>query len=310
MSNLSARLLVAAVAIPVIVLLAWLGGYFWLFFVGAVLVAAMHEFSDFARTKGAAPQTALMTAAGLALLLAFMHERLGADIAALSGGTLPYPLQWQAVLWIVLLFVIVAPLIELFRNRGSALMNTAMSFLGFFYIGLCLATVVGIREIFSVAEFPVGRVFGTAVLNAAQAAQLSAWGGATIIALLATIWICDTAAYVGGRTMGKHKLFERVSPKKTWEGAVWGFLGAIGAMAGAKYLALEYLPLHHALVIGAFVGSLGQIGDLVESLFKRDAGVKDSSALLPGHGGVFDRFDSLIFVSPVVFLYLDFIVFA
>ncbi len=310
MSNTGTRVLFAVVAIPGVLLLAWFGGYAWALFVAVVTVASLVEFAGMARAKGASPQTGVMIAAGLALLLVFLHERLSADIPALLGGGIPWPLQWQAFIWIVLLFMAAALLIELFRNRPSPLLNLSSTILGAMYIGLFLGCAVGIREIFTVLEFKVGPVFGTADLTPAQRAQLDAWGGFTVIALLAAIWMCDTAAYFGGRAMGKHKLFPRVSPNKTWEGALWGFAAALATMAAAKYAVLGYLSLFEALVIGAIVGTAGQLGDLVESLLKRDAGLKDSSTLLPGHGGVFDRFDSFIFVSPAVFLYLDFVVFA
>lgn len=100
----------------------------------------------------------------------------------------------------------------------------------------------------------------------------NAGGGYTIISVLATIWICDTAAYFGGRAVGRHKLFERVSPKKTWEGALFGFVSAILAMVAAKYLVLEYMTLADCIVLSLIVGVFGQLGDLVESLIKRDAG--------------------------------------
>jgi phosphatidate cytidylyltransferase len=108
--------------------------------------------------------------------------------------------------------------------------------------------------------------------------------------------------------MGKHRLFLRVSPKKSWEGAMWGFAGAVATMALFHYTLLPYLAFHQAIIIGMIIGAFGQVGDLIESLLKRDAGVKDSSGLLPGHGGVLDRFDSLIYVSPILYLYIDFIV--
>ncbi|KXK56872.1 MAG: phosphatidate cytidylyltransferase [Chlorobi bacterium OLB7] len=125
-----------------------------------------------------------------------------------------------------------------------------------------------------------------------------------IMAILVSIWTCDSFAYYGGRLFGKHKLFERVSPKKTWEGAISGAFGAVGAMLAMRALALPFLTVTDAIVMGLICGIFGQLGDLAESHLKRDAGVKDSSQLIPGHGGILDRFDSLLFVSPMIYLYL------
>jgi len=308
-SDTRERVLFALLAIPAVVALAWFGGYAWMLFIAAVQVAAIVEYGRLARAKGAAPQRGTMIALSLLLIVVFMHERLAAD-AVLLFGPLAWPLQWQALLWVLLLGLMLALLVELFRGADAPLLNLGSTLLGVLYIGLFLATTVGIREIFTVVEFPVGRVFGTATLGPAQLAQLERWGGGTMIAVLAGIWLCDTAAYFGGRAMGKHKLFPRVSPKKTWEGAIWGAVAAVAGMLAARAIALDYLGVVDAVLLGLMIGVLGQLGDLVESLLKRDAGVKDSSGMLPGHGGVFDRFDSLIFVSPAVFLYLDFIVFA
>jgi phosphatidate cytidylyltransferase len=308
-SDTATRVLVALIAIPGILFLACLGGYAWAVFIAVVQIAALLEFSALMQRKGAAPQRGIMITASLLLLLVFLHERIEYDVATLTGGTV-WPLQWQAFVWILMLFMSVTLLVELFRNRPSPLLNIAATVFGVGYIGLFLASAVGIREIFTVVEFPVGRVFGTATLNDVQQAQLQYWGGGMMVALLVTIWVCDSAAYFGGRAMGRNKLFPRVSPNKTVEGAIWGAVTALVIMAAAQKLALDFMSMTDALIIGAIVGVGGQLGDLVESLLKRDAGVKDSSSLLPGHGGVFDRFDSLIFVSPAVFLYLDFIVFA
>jgi phosphatidate cytidylyltransferase len=123
------------------------------------------------------------------------------------------------------------------------------------------------------------------------------------------IWICDTAAFHFGVALGKHKLFPRVSPNKSWEGSIFGFIFAIATAVAAKYIVLDYLSLPQSVVIGCIVGIFGQLGDLIESLLKRDAGVKDSSHIIPGHGGAFDRFDSLLLTAPLVYLYIDFIVF-
>jgi phosphatidate cytidylyltransferase len=98
----------------------------------------------------------------------------------------------------------------------------------------------------------------------------------------------------------------RVSPNKTWEGAGFGFVFAVITIVLAKIIILNFLSLGTAIAIGIIIGLFGQIGDLIESLFKRDAGVKDSSSVIPGHGGIFDRFDSLLYTAPVILLYLKY----
>jgi phosphatidate cytidylyltransferase len=141
-----------------------------------------------------------------------------------------------------------------------------------------------------------------------QSELLYSEGGYLIISIMIAIWVCDSAAFFIGSAFGKHKLFPRVSPNKSWEGAVAGFVFAIVSMIAAKAIFLDILTLTDSIIIGTIVGTVGQIGDLVESLVKRDAGVKDSSAIIPGHGGIFDRFDSLLFTAPVVYIYLHFTV--
>ena len=119
----------------------------------------------------------------------------------------------------------------------------------------------------------------------------------------AAVWAMDTAAYAAGRGFGRRPLAPELSPKKTWEGAVAGFAAAVLvclAFQRATALRDALTPLHAAL-LGAVIGAAGQLSDLAESMVKRDAGIKDSGALLPGHGGVFDRFDSYILCAPAVY---------
>ena len=120
--------------------------------------------------------------------------------------------------------------------------------------------------------------------------------------LFVAIWMCDIFAYFGGSTFGKHKLYPKVSPKKSIEGAVSGFLGAFVTVYFANVYLLPELSFAQVCVLVILLGLFGQIGDLIESLFKRDAGVKDSGNSIPGHGGVLDRLDSFIFVTPVVLI--------
>ena len=314
MSNLTIRILVAVVGIPLIILLAMAGGFYFFAFVALVSALALHEFYRLAELKGAAPQVATGIVFGVGVNAVFLHgklSRLLAEVMARNGVAIPLPSMTQAFLIVFMLFVFVVLLIELFRNRGSALANIGATVLGVAYVSLFLGSFIGLRELYVPSEFPVYAHFtvpGPTVPDDV-AATIDRWGGMTVMAVFASIWICDTAAFSVGRKLGRHKLFERVSPRKTWEGAIAGFIFAIGSFILAREVALPYLSLVDATLCGCIVGVFGQIGDLAESLLKRDAGVKDSSSMIPGHGGVLDRFDSLLFVAPLVFLYLDFLVF-
>jgi phosphatidate cytidylyltransferase len=190
---------------------------------------------------------------------------------------------------IIVIISVLMLLIELFRNKGSAIVNLGSLLLGIFYIGLFSSTLVLIREHFAYSDF------------------LYSEGGYLIISLMVTIWICDSAAFFIGSAFGRHKLFPRVSPNKSWEGAAAGFIFSVITMIAANSLVLDTIDLFDSVVIGLIIGIFGQVGDLIESLIKRDASVKDSSKLIPGHGGIFDRFDSLLFTSPIVYVYLYFI---
>jgi len=120
--------------------------------------------------------------------------------------------------------------------------------------------------------------------------------------VLTITWAGDTGAYFAGRAFGKHKLFERVSPKKTWEGFFGGLVAAIGLACAFKALWLPELSWLDAALLGAVLDVVGVVGDLVESMFKRAFGVKDSGWIMPGHGGILDRIDSLLFTAPVAWV--------
>ncbi len=302
--NLAPRVAVAVVAIPLILFACYSGGLFFALFVLTVGVLALIEFYTLARAKGASPQTVI----GI-LGLAAVHSLFFPEVLPAGMSGLVHAWQMKYFAAVLFLFLTLVMLIELFRNRGSAFLNAGFTIFGVMYVGLFLASLTGIRELFG-PSFPFHRAVpflpesGTITVETAQS-MIYSWGGWTVISILVSIWLCDTAAYFGGLTMGKHKLFPRVSPNKSWEGAVWGFFGAVGTMIFFQHYHLPFLQMHQAVIIGVIIGIFGQIGDLIESLLKRDAGVKDSSGLIPGHGGFFDRFDSLIYVSPILYLYLS-----
>jgi phosphatidate cytidylyltransferase len=179
--------------------------------------------------------------------------------------------------------------LEMFRNKGSAILNISGVLLGIIYPVFFLAALLFLR-------FNFEQILPKTGYNPA---------GMFIITMFASIWLCDTFAYFFGKAFGKHRLFERVSPKKSIEGAIAGLIGAILIFFISKWIGFLHISNTFVLICGIIVGILGQLGDLVESWFKRDAGVKDSSGILPGHGGMLDRFDSLMFIAPAfVIIYL------
>jgi len=193
--------------------------------------------------------------------------------------------QAKDVPWILGGFFLVSLLLELFHNKPNTTANVSVTVFGAFYVSLFSFFIL-------IREQPQLHGFRYSV------------GGWMVLWVFITMWVCDTAAYFVGSSFGKNKLFLRVSPKKTWEGAVAGFVTAVFLSLVIRKFALPELQTVDAVFIGTIVGIFGQTSDLVESLFKRDAGVKDSSSILPGHGGMLDRFDSPLLVGPIVYAYL------
>ncbi len=263
-TGLASRVLVAVTLGPLVLAAAYFGDFWFLGFVTLIAVASYWEFSQMALKKEALSSKGW----GIAVLIFF--------IVNLKYGWLQ-PIESVYVSILVIMFR------ELFKNKGSAILNLGASVTGIFYIGVCASSLVLIREY---DAFPPDKA------------------GLFIISYIFSIWLSDTSAYFGGLTFGKHRLLERVSPKKSWEGFYFGMAGAIGSFFLFRELFLDFLTPVDALFLGLIVGIVGPLGDLVESLLKRDAGTKDSSNLLAGHGGFFDRFDSVIASAPVVYIYL------
>jgi phosphatidate cytidylyltransferase len=167
----------------------------------------------------------------------------------------------------------------------------------------CVSPLFGGVELPAALGGASGTLFGIASIAVPAVAMcvLRAFSPQSVLFLFLIVWGCDSFAYYTGKNLGKHKLAPRVSPNKTWEGTIGGLVGAtlIGAAGGTWWLAPKLGPVYGALA-GALASTAGQVGDLVESMWKRGAGVKDSGTFLPGHGGFYDRVDSLLFAGPVL----------
>ncbi len=276
------------VAIPII-------GYIIFFkpfgLLGLTIIFAMlavHEFYTLAKAKGFVPQIAIGMTLTALTVISFAHFQLLRVVSLLHLHLSVATLTIYLLPLIMIAGVIAIFTSELFKGYPNPLVQVSVTITGAAYIGFGLGSFFGIREI----------------LYDADASLHSAY---FLIMLLASIWICDSAAYFIGRAFGKHKIAVSVSPNKSWEGAIAGLIAAITAWLVARIAigGLEEVSLSTAIAMGMIAGIFGQIGDFAESMLKRDAGVKDSSTLIPGHGGVLDRIDSILFVAPLAYLYLQ-----
>jgi phosphatidate cytidylyltransferase len=198
------------------------------------------------------------------------------------------------------------PEVAAIYQRIATIYSPASLFL-LFVLGLTILTLFTRRPL--VETLPAAGISSSALLMVAFPLSFAVrlhgipqQGPRLLLFALAITWAADTVAYFVGRSLGKHPLATHISPKKTWEGSIGGLLGSV-LIAYASHFWLT-IPLPHLLLM-AFLGNIaGQMGDLLESAYKRSAGVKDSGGLLPGHGGILDRIDALILCIPVIWYYL------
>ena len=241
-----------------------------------ILVGGQTEFYKLARETGLSPQRWMGLAVGVLLfaLNFIVFRQFSRSVTDEAGGAVLYLLLYIGLL-LPTLFVC-----ELFRRSATPLANLGATLLGVLYVAVPLSLLLYV---------PV--LAGDGV-----------WRPETVLCYIFIIWANDVFAYLVGMTFGRHRLCERLSPKKSWEGFFGGLAGAVATGLAAAYA----LDANYWVWGGlALVASLsGVAGDLVESMFKREAGVKDSGQVIPGHGGVLDRFDALLLSAPYVFLYL------
>ncbi len=283
--NLLIRIAVAAVAIPVILWISYTGGV-WLF--GMVTLFA-----------------------GVGLFELLLNERVRPGqlrfwfpLVALSAGliaayaTIPqHSVKFSVPFWtclgpiFILYFLVTSMLAAIGKKTPDELYaDHARLFWGTFYLGALYPFVYALG-----ADSSLDQIIAPSSK------------GDLLLFLFGVLWVGDTAAMGFGKWMGRHKLAPGVSPNKTVEGFIGGLLG--GAAIGLLMFFWKFpqLPIGHVLLIAVGCSLFGQLGDLVESMWKRSLGIKDSSGIIPGHGGVLDRFDSLLFAAPFMYVYITWI---
>jgi len=278
------RVLSALVLIPVVVGTIWLLppiGTLVLALVASVL--AFVEYRRIANALGASVSGGIGGTAVCLTCLTMGVAGTSTDMTV-TFGKMPAPTDSAVVVVLMAAFTVVGALtVGTIRPGPRVLASAAATLFGPIYIGLPLGALAAVRW--------------------------SAWGNGTgmLLLLLVVIVVSDSAQYYTGRAFGRRPLSPIISPKKTVEGAVGGVLFGTAAMAGLGHYVFDRSSLITLVLLGAVISLLGIVGDLFESLLKRSASLKDSSHLIPGHGGVLDRIDSWLFAAPVYYVFVRFV---
>jgi phosphatidate cytidylyltransferase len=277
------RVITALIALPVLIasiIFPPLNLLFVLLAMGAIVVA-LYEFWFLCRRVGARPDVVVGYAAVAALFVVFFFN-------------------WIELLYLIVpLFIIAALVAEMLRGApfDKMVLSVGSTVVGVFYVAFLGAHLLGVRtgftNLFGAPEtYLVGEAFVSHTLSTHMLAFF-------FLVLMGS----DTGAYYTGRLLGKHKLAPKVSPGKTWEGAAGGMLASLFMAALSHYWFFPELSLAAALPLAALMNVLGVVGDLTESALKRGANAKDAAQLLPGHGGLLDRLDSLLFNAPLLYYF-------
>jgi phosphatidate cytidylyltransferase len=277
------RIITAAIALPVLIASIIYPPLGWLFVVigSAAIVIALYEFWFLARRVGARPDVVVGYAATAALLVVFIFN-------------------WIELLYLVVpLFIVAALVAEMLRGVpfDKMILSVGSTVLGVFYVAFLGGHMLVIRTGFArVYAEPGTYLVGEAFISKTLSTHLLSF---FFLVLMGS----DTGAYYTGRLLGRHKLAPSVSPGKTWEGAFGGMAASLLAATLAHYWFFPELPLSAALPLAAVMNVLGVVGDLTESALKRGAKAKDAAQILPGHGGLLDRLDSLLFNAPLIYYF-------
>ncbi len=281
------RVISGIVAIVVALTATLLGGWYFTILFGVIIFLGQKEYFGLVKAKGIAPTVkTTMIVSQVILITCTFNSNLADAIMPLAGTFICFYL--------------------LFQPKLATIADISASILGLFYTGYLPSYWVRLRAIDAaqISNIPLGGYFPTDWTPIFQQGLTALpLGLTTTLLTFFCIWAADIGAYFMGKSFGKTPLSE-ISPKKTIEGAVFGISGSVGvAVVGAHYLHLPQFPIT-GVALGLLIGVAALLGDLTESMLKRDAGVKDSGQLIPGHGGILDRTDSYIFTAPLVYYFV------
>ncbi len=294
-SELFYRTLISILFLPAIIFILWAGGIYYLLLIELFIGVGAYEFFVILNRRGLKPYTTL-----------------GVIVALILGWNAYFASHVFIFLTFTLLFFVIS-ISELYRkNLDQAIYHISATIFGAFYLGWLMSHLVLLRQLpvtvqyqdimhnltnLKLYYFSPNEIFGD---NYNKGRIYS------IIPFIIT-WLNDTGAFFIGKKFGRHKILERVSPGKSWEGAIGGGIFAtLGLFALRMYV--PWLRVIDCLILSILGALAAPTGDFVESLFKRDAQVKNAGTTIPGHGGILDRFDSILFVAPVVYYYFKFFV--
>ncbi|MCF8459218.1 MAG: phosphatidate cytidylyltransferase [Flavobacteriales bacterium] len=267
MPELATRIIVGLIAFGIFLFCIFTHQVGFLVFFGFTLIVGLMEFYNLIDMGGFKPQRLTGYILGITMFLG-------------NGLMTFYDYPQKFLLFPLLCLFLILP-IELYRKREHPFTNIAHGLLGIIYVAI-----------------PV-----TLLINIVHPNDEIGYNPLFFVGWLMLILSSDSGAYLAGTAFGKHKLFERISPKKSWEGAIGGLLMSVAFAVGFSYF-LDFLTVWEWIGLSVISVVAGIYGDLVESLLKRNVGAKDSGTLLPGHGGVLDRLDSIVLATPFAFVYL------
>ena len=272
-NSVAKRLIASAIYIPCLIIIAKRGGFYYLALIDIMILVGLWEFYKMMEAKGLRPYKA---------------------IGIISGIVLSWYIFFQqgvyANFFLSIIFFLIMTLELVRKEKGLAVYHISVTIFGVFYVAWLGSHLILLRELphLKGLDYSLGFSF--------------------VIVVFALTWCYDSGAFFIGSKFGKHKIFPAISPGKTLEGAIGGVAFSIIGSLIARWLVAPYLSIIQAVGLALISSVVGQLGDVVESMIKRDVKIKDASETIPGHGGALDRFDSLLFTAPLIYYFFKYFI--